>query len=130
MISQLSYVVAPTLPRTIRSAAISISRRTSINPTLRHYINQQLVAVNRRRDRQRTAQTKAEIATATLSDIRFNALARYTKRGLIAYLETFASNEFIIDRLGELAIDLNRDIEAARNLRDGRSIRRMLRNQL
>jgi hypothetical protein len=127
MHTMTSPLLAPSLPVALRSAAVSISRRATQNPILRRCINQQLAAVSRLRDRQRMAQTKAEIARLKLAHIRFHALARHTKRGLIAYLQAYASDEFVIDQLGELVIDLERDIAIAQSLRDGRSIRRMLR---
>lgn len=127
---QTLNAVAPSHQVALRSAAVSISRRASRLPLLRNYLITPLAAVSRLRDRQRRLQSRVEIAQAKLADIRFNGLARYTKKGLISYLTACASDEFAIDRLGELAIDLNNDIARAKRLRDGRAIRKMLRSRL
>ncbi len=127
---QILTAVAPIHQVALRSAAVSISRRASRHPILRGYVNSPLAAVGRLRDRQRHTITRVEIAKAKLADIRFNGLARYTKRGLIAYLTACANDEFAIDRLGELAIDLKSDIANAKSLRDGRAIRKMLRSKI
>lgn len=127
---QILNAVAPIHHVALRSAAVSISRRASRLPILRAYVNSPLAAVSRLRDRQRRTLSRVEIAEAKLADIRFNGLARYTKRGLISYLTAHANDEFAIDRLGELAIDLKNDIARATLLRDGRAIRKMLRSKI
>ncbi|PZR90856.1 MAG: hypothetical protein DI537_17420 [Stutzerimonas stutzeri] len=127
---QTLTAVAPSRQIAIRSAAVSISRRASRHPILRNYVIQPLAAVNRLRDKQRCLQSRVEIAREKLAEIRFNGLARHTKKGLIAYLTACACDEFAIDRLGELAIDLNHDLSRAKTLRDGRAIRKMLRSKI
>lgn len=127
---QILTAVAPIPQVALRSAAVSISRRASRHPILRGYVNSPLAAVGRLRDRQRRTLTRVEIAQAKLAEIRFNGLARYTKRGLITYLTRCANDEFAVDRLGELAIDLKHDIDTAKSLRDGRAIRKMLRSKI
>lgn len=130
MQTQFVTSVATVSPAVIRSTAVSISRRASRFPIIRGVMNRHLAARGLRLDLQRQEQTRVQIAREKLADIRFKGLARYTKRGLISYLTRCLDDEFVVDRLGELAIDLERDIATARTLRDGRSIRKMLRHKL
>jgi len=130
MQTQTVTFVAPVSPTVFRSTAVSLSRRASRLPILRGVVNRHLAARELRLDLQRQQMTRVEIAHEKLADIRFNALARYTKRGLISYLSKHLDDEFAIDRLGELAIDLEGDIAIAMTLRDGRAIRKMLRSKL
>lgn len=115
-----------------KSDAPRATRRSPVRlPSAFSYVADRIADAFRFRDRQHSlAPTKAQLAQEHLAHIRFSALNCHTKKGLIAHLRSFAEDEVSIDTLGELALDLENDIQFATLLRDGKAIRAFLRRRL